>query len=535
MLGGREGESLRGRRALATGGAVALAAVAAVVCAGLLNRARGGWYPCSGPTGSRHATTAGGDSQTRTRVVADAHAWWRWLVGAYTGIIGAAAAEPTLSWEAAKKRAIFGLVLGGYTAVALYPDWNTYMGMGSAPVSYSPAVVRHGVFDWLVGYPEPGWSFWARYYRDLVGMSLRGLMMTGPAGLVMYFHGYGWEFLASGVFMGTAYEFAKGSSAGPCAPMAPGPPFGEMLWGCIHVGVLLFATLNFWRRGGARRLDPYLRPGEYWLVCAAGFVLSLVFTISGIWFAAAVPADDREDASGARSTYAGTVFGTLAIAAGSAAGLAAWFLHRAAVCTWVYPNPPTSEQLLRLRADQARVALSPSSINGSALGTTPTAAAAAAALSGHIGVDDSFVRERDLFGSVDISESEYHDDLLHGSPYDSLTSVKSELESPLLVGPYATLISSSTAGTAAVAQTGVNSGGEYRLRAGSLVSRRQADGAGLRLGYAVPTVWDEVGLPDLCRLVGWRYLTVTLRSLIGLNWLYLGVGLAVVLSGSGRS
>jgi hypothetical protein len=51
------------------------------------------------------------------------------------------------------------------------------------------------VFDWIVGKDCKNWNFDRRWAREIVGMSLRGLLQTFPAGYLMFWLGYGWEYV----------------------------------------------------------------------------------------------------------------------------------------------------------------------------------------------------------------------------------------------------------------------------------------------------------------------------------------------------
>lgn len=65
---------------------------------------------------------------------------------------------------------------------------------------------RSGVFDWLLGrQPNTLWSYQWRFIREYSGMSLRGLVWTGPPGYALQQLGFGWEFSLSGSLMGLWY------------------------------------------------------------------------------------------------------------------------------------------------------------------------------------------------------------------------------------------------------------------------------------------------------------------------------------------
>ena len=52
------------------------------------------------------------------------------------------------------------------------------------------------------------WSFSRRWQREVVGMSLRGLVQTVPPGLLLFYYGYGYQYAACGLSMGVLYDLA---------------------------------------------------------------------------------------------------------------------------------------------------------------------------------------------------------------------------------------------------------------------------------------------------------------------------------------
>jgi len=64
---------------------------------------------------------------------------------------------------------------------------------------------RSGVFDWALGRSEANWTYKHRYLREYTGMSLRGLLWTGPAGYALNMMGLGWQYSLAGSWMGFVY------------------------------------------------------------------------------------------------------------------------------------------------------------------------------------------------------------------------------------------------------------------------------------------------------------------------------------------
>lgn len=64
---------------------------------------------------------------------------------------------------------------------------------------------RSGVFDWALGRSEANWTYEHRYLREYTGMSLRGLLWTGPAGYALNMMGLGWHYSLAGSWMGLVY------------------------------------------------------------------------------------------------------------------------------------------------------------------------------------------------------------------------------------------------------------------------------------------------------------------------------------------
>jgi hypothetical protein len=182
--------------------------------------------------------------------------------------------------------------------------WGVYFDMGR--VAQGPSA-RTGVFDWLVSRERPSFSFTQRWLRSFAGMSLRGLAWTAPAGSMLYYYGFGWQPMFSGVAMGLVYEIAQHVEADNSF-YATGPPVGEFMWGVYIWFVLLVAVgTNDHRRAklaSSRRWarDRWARAGRYLLVAAA-VCLNVVLWASVALYASVEQSDMRNQ----RESEAGLV------------------------------------------------------------------------------------------------------------------------------------------------------------------------------------------------------------------------------------
>ena len=61
------------------------------------------------------------------------------------------------------------------------------------------------MFDWALGRSEINWTYHQNFMREYTGMSLRGLLWTGPAGYALNMLGLGWHYSLSGSWMGLVY------------------------------------------------------------------------------------------------------------------------------------------------------------------------------------------------------------------------------------------------------------------------------------------------------------------------------------------
>ena len=88
------------------------------------------------------------------------------------------------------------------------------------------------------------WDIYRRWSHDFMGMSLRGLVQTVPAGLLLFHLGYGPEYMFSGLLMGLAYEFGHQLPA-PFFDMQVGTDFAAFLWGTYTWLVLMSVVMAF--------------------------------------------------------------------------------------------------------------------------------------------------------------------------------------------------------------------------------------------------------------------------------------------------
>ncbi len=184
---------------------------------GLLNRWRGGWLP-----GFGGATTR------------------RLILAAATTAFMLTLAQPALVWETALLAGAFWLL----SWLGWIPGWGSYMDMGHMPDGDNEFL--RPLLDLFFDGTE------ASVTRDFVGMTVRGLVVTGPAGAVLayWYLGPGLVYALSGLAMGAIYLLgwkiydAGGFSAGGWAKEYGGTVanefmFGTWLWGALYTG---FAT-----------------------------------------------------------------------------------------------------------------------------------------------------------------------------------------------------------------------------------------------------------------------------------------------------
>jgi len=125
------------------------------------------------------------------------------------------------------RRALLALMVTLLTCFATYVSSSTYSVVGRDPNAWQS---KMGVFDWMIGHDCQDWSFWRRWSREYIGMNLVGLIETAPAGLWLFYFGYGWDFLFSGASIGIIYEIAWDISSTK-AGLETGSPLGELLFG----------------------------------------------------------------------------------------------------------------------------------------------------------------------------------------------------------------------------------------------------------------------------------------------------------------
>jgi hypothetical protein len=148
-----------------------------------------------------------------------------------TGLIAASLMkEPTQHDPYYARRALLGFGIALFTLASLMVGWGTYFSIGRNENAYQS---RIGIFDWLIGHqcegetraPRDGgkrrkqslnssyrfgigFDFSRRWTFDMAGLNLRGFVHTVASGLLLFFHGYGAEYMLSGCSMGVVYEIA---------------------------------------------------------------------------------------------------------------------------------------------------------------------------------------------------------------------------------------------------------------------------------------------------------------------------------------
>lgn len=128
---------------------------------------------------------------------------------------------------------IYGHPIGLFAIPVLYVSltlgWGSYMDIGR--MGYGASNDNESIKP-VVMFVVPKKYHEARLY-DLIGMSIRGLFLTAPAGLITH----NLLFAASGIFMGLIYEFSW--QVGSDIKHFRGAELGELLFG-IFMGSMLF-------------------------------------------------------------------------------------------------------------------------------------------------------------------------------------------------------------------------------------------------------------------------------------------------------
>lgn len=190
--------------------------IALAIIGGLLNRWRGGWLLGPGATGRRMILAA---------------ATTAWVLA-------------LLQSGANTEAALFASCFWGLSYLGWVPGWGSYMDMG-----------RSGKPDNEFLRPLLNLFFadtGNNLARDFAGMTIRGLVVTAPAGAVLayWYLTAGLIYAASGLAMGAVYWLAwKVGEAGMFGVkfwrvknFEAGPPLGEFLfgtwvWTALYVGI----------------------------------------------------------------------------------------------------------------------------------------------------------------------------------------------------------------------------------------------------------------------------------------------------------
>jgi len=162
------------------------------------------------------------------------------MVGVSFGILTASA------FKEKKKRDPYGfkrftLTLGAifFTWFAMYLDVSPYSDMGRDPNAHLKPI---GIFDWLIGHPCEDFDFRRLWLHQSLGVTLYGLTVTAPFGMCLYYAGYSWEYLFSGVVISALYEIGFQISAYNLSGLNNGDSIGQALsggWLCL----VLFVNL----------------------------------------------------------------------------------------------------------------------------------------------------------------------------------------------------------------------------------------------------------------------------------------------------
>ena len=116
--------------------------------------------------------------------------------------------------------------------IGAWVGWGCYMSIGHSPGDYAS---REGVFDWLLNRQlSENWQFWRRWRREIVGMSLRGLLWTYPLGLYFMNTLGGYRtflFALGGLMMGNVYNIGWLVPFHGDGNFAQGTALSEFLWG----------------------------------------------------------------------------------------------------------------------------------------------------------------------------------------------------------------------------------------------------------------------------------------------------------------
>ena len=100
-----------------------------------------------------------------------------------------------------------------------------------------------GVFDWALGRSEVNWTYHQNFMREYTGMSLRGLLWTGPAGYALNMLGLGWHYSVAGSWMGLVY-YLGGKTPDWDVDFAERNLNGQIAWSELYWGWWIWFTLE---------------------------------------------------------------------------------------------------------------------------------------------------------------------------------------------------------------------------------------------------------------------------------------------------
>lgn len=88
----------------------------------------------------------------------------------------------------------------------------------------------------------PAWQVTVRDWTAVGKMTLRGLVLTGPTGVLLIYLGHGWAFLASGLLLGVVYRLAWLTGIWRLNAILDGPvALAELVTGMMLGGALWLA------------------------------------------------------------------------------------------------------------------------------------------------------------------------------------------------------------------------------------------------------------------------------------------------------
>jgi len=130
----------------------------------------------------------------------------------------------------------------------MYLDVSTYSDMGRDRNSFAKPI---GIFDWLIGHTCKDYDFMRLWLHQSLGVSLYGLTVTTPFGMCLYYAGYSWEYLFSGVVISAFYEIGFQISEYGISGLSNGESIGQALsggWLCLVLFVNLVGKYKTLRK-----------------------------------------------------------------------------------------------------------------------------------------------------------------------------------------------------------------------------------------------------------------------------------------------